>query len=184
MITDLFPYNQWCSVFPAPNAKELTEYVLNKTEDYTQFDWAKGCQVKTIHCPWQETFELLEPSVNQFGENLGKSFGYKFHDPWINCYEKGSYQEVHDHIEVDFASVFFPHIEEDFGEFFFFDRYNNSLKPGWRKYFDFKSTWVPQVRPGDIIFFPSTILHGVNVHKSDKTRKTLSCNYSFETPPP
>jgi len=184
MITDLFPYNQWFSHFPAPNAEELTEYVLNKTEDYTQFEWAKGCQVKTIHCPWQETAELIKPSINQFGEQLGKSFGYKFHDPWINCYEKGSYQEIHDHIGVDFASVFFPEVEEDFGKFFFRDRYNNSLTPGWRKNFDFSLSWVPNVSPGDIIFFPSTILHGVNVHKSNKTRKTFSCNYSFETPPP
>jgi len=180
MITDLFSFNQFFVQFQAPNADELTSYVLNKSENYTAFDWAKGCQVQTIACPWEETDQLIKPSMQKFGESLGKSFSYTFHDPWINCYERGSYQEIHDHIEVDFASVFFPQQEDDFGQFFFYDRYNNSLKPKWKEIFGFRTTWTPQVSPGDIIFFPSTILHGVNVHHSKKTRKTFSCNYSFD----
>jgi len=183
MITDLFPYNQFFAHFRAPNADELTSYVMNKTEDYTQFDWTRGCQVKTIACLSQETDELIKPSVQVFAELLGTSFAYTFHDPWINCYERGSYQEIHDHIEVDFASVFFPIQDDDFGQFFFYDRYNNSLKPQWKKIFNLKTTWTPRISAGDIIFFPSTILHGVDVHRSEKTRKTFSCNYSFETPP-
>lgn len=176
---DLFAHNQFYVQFRAPNADELTSYVLNKTENYSQKEWTKGCQVKTIDCHWEECEQLLVPSIKQFGETLGVPFECSFNNPWINCYERGSYQEVHDHIENDFASVFFPEVEKDFGIFYFRDRYSNSLKPKWRELFGLTEEAIPYISPGDIIFFPSTVLHGVKVHRSDKTRKTLSCNYTF-----
>ena len=175
----LFTHNQFYIQFKAPNADELTDYVLNKAEDYVKFDWAKGCQVNTIDCPWQENQDLITPSANKFGEMLQGTFSYSFSSPWINCYERGSYQEVHDHIESDFASVFFPEVGDDFGRFYFRDRFNNSLTQKWRNLFDIGCEWYPDISPGDVIFFPGNVLHGVTVHKSEKTRKTLSVNYTF-----
>ena len=180
MTVDLFTFNQFFVQFKAPNADELTSYVLNKSEEYIEFSWAAGCQLKTISCSAQEIGKLIEPSVDLFSERLGKPFRFNLSNPWINCYERGSYQDIHDHIESDFSSVFFPQEQEDdFGKFYFYDRYGNSLSPKWKKLFGLYDRWTPNISPGDIIFFPSNVLHGVSIHKSEKTRKSFSCNYSF-----
>ena len=146
-----------------------------------QFPWADACELKTISCPWQEIGELIEPSVEMFSKELGKPFRYGYGNGWINCYERGSFQEIHCHQESDFVSVFFPQEQEDgFAEFYFYDRYGNSLSPKWKEVFDCETTWAPDISPGDIVFFPGNVLHGVSVHRSDKIRKTFSCNYKFE----
>ena len=177
----LFFQNQFYAQFRAPNADELTSYVLNKTENYSHYEWAEACVLKTITCPHQEVKELLSPSLKLFSEKLCNSFDCYHGDPWISCYENGSYQEIHDHDAHDFVSVFFPQEQEDdFGRFYFYDRYGNTLNKKWKNILNVDSSFSPIISPGDIIFFHSTILHGVTTHRSKKIRKTLSCNYNFD----
>ena len=176
----IFDHNCFFVKFKAPNQEELTNFVLNKEEVYYSFDWAKHCGVNTISCTWQETMELFRPSVNEFANHIGKTFNWTIYNPWINCYERNGFQEIHDHIKFDFSCVFFPEVEEKFGKFYFYDRYGNSLGSAWSKLMNPVTMWYPEIQSGDIIFFPSTILHGVSPHKSDKVRKTLSCNFDFD----
>ena len=137
MINNLFTLNQFYIQFKAPNADELISYVMNKEEKYIEMPWAKECKLKTIGCPWQEIGELIEPSVHLFGKHLGKPFGYEYDDGWISCYERDFYQEIHGHPDYDFASIFFPQDQEDeFSKLYFYDRYNNSLNPGWKQVFN------------------------------------------------
>lgn len=166
--------------FKAPNHQELTDFVLNKEEVYHQYDWTEICEINTIKCTWQETIQLLTPSVNQFASSIGKSFKWTIYNPWINCYQKGQFQEIHDHLQYDFSCVFFPKVEENFSQFYFYNRYANSLSKSWLNLFGGVSSWDPIVESGDIIFFPGTLLHGVTPHKSDEVRKTLSCNFDFD----
>jgi hypothetical protein len=183
MKNNLFSFNQFYIQFKAPNADELISYVMNKEEEYIEMPWAKKCKLKTIDCPCQEIKELIEPSINLFGDTLGKPFRYQYGDGWINCYERDFFQEIHDHADhADFSSVFFPQDQEDnFGKFYFFDRHNNSLNAKWKQIFDtLTPLWEPYVSAGDIIFFPSNVLHAVSLHRSDKVRKTLSFNYQFQ----
>ena len=181
MINNLFTHNQFYIQFKAPNADELISYVMNKEEEYIEMPWAKECKLKTITCPWQEIGELIHPSVDLFSQHLGKSFNYHYEEGWINCYERDFFQEIHDHADyADFASVFFPQDQEnDFGKFYFFDRHNNSLNTKWKQIFDITPSWEPYVSAGDIIFFPGNVLHGVTLHRSDKIRKSFSCNFKF-----
>ena len=39
--------------------------------------------------------------------------------------------------------------------------------------------WWPNVKAGDIILFPSYLLHGVSPHKLRKPRTTISFNLQF-----
>ena len=176
----IFDENSFFVQFKAPNCEELKKFVLNKEETYTKFTWAEDCDVKTISCKWEETLELLRPSIDKFSESIGKSFKWRIYPPWINSYEKGGFQEIHDHVKFDFSCVFFPEIEEEFGKFYFYDRHGNSLGPAWSKLINPVTRWYPDIQSGDIIFFPSVILHGVSPHKSDKTRKTFACNFDFD----
>ena len=176
----IFDHNCFFVKFKAPNQEELTNFVLNKEEVYYSFDWAKHCGVNTISCTWQETMELFRPSVNEFANHIGKTFNWTIYNPWINCYERNGFQEIHDHSRSDFSCVFFPEVSENFSEFHFYDRYGNSLSTNWLKLFGGIQSWNANVQSGDIIFFPGTMLHGVSPHKSDKVRKTLSCNFDFD----
>ena len=180
MTKNLFTHNQFYIQFKAPNSDELISYVMDKGEEYCEMSWAKECNLKTITCPWQEIGELIHPSVHLFSQHLGKPFDYQYDDGWINCYERGFYQEIHGHAEYDFVSVFFPQNQEDgFSKLYFYDRYGNSLNPSWEQIFNLSPSWEPHVSAGDIIFFPGSVLHGVTLHKSDKIRKSFSCNYKF-----
>ena len=176
----LFFHNQFYAQFRAPNADELTSYVLNKTENYSHYEWAEACVLKTITCPHQEVKELLSPSIRLFGEKLRNSFDCYHGDPWISCYENGSYQEIHDHDAHDFVSVFFPQEQEDdFGKFYFYDRNHIQVSNTWKDLIKFSERWIPDVKPGDIMFFPGHILHAVSPHNSDVVRKSFSANFNL-----
>lgn len=178
----LFYEGNFCVKFQAPNASELTKYVLEKPEQFDDKSWAGNCILNTIPCTWQEMMPLLAPSFEQFSKIVGKGFNYTLYDPWINCYTEGSYQDIHDHYTADFACVFFPNMGENFGKFFFFDRNSHCVNPKWRKLLNIHDMWYPDISPGDIMFFPGNILHGVTVHQSTETRKTLSCNCRLDMP--
>ena len=53
------------------------------------------------------------------------------------------------------------------------------VKPKMESFFNFSTVWTPDISPGDIIFFPSSVFHGVKTHQSEKTRKTLSSSQSL-----
>ena len=42
------------------------------------------------------------------------------------------------------------------------------------------SNWYPEIQEGDVIIFPSYLLHGVRPHMSDTQRITLAINFSFD----
>ena len=93
---------------------------------------------------------------------------------------KGQFQETHDHLQYDFSCVFFPTVKENFSQFYFYNRYANSVSKSWFNLLNIPSSWNPAIESGDIIFFPGSMLHAVSPHKSDEVRKTLSCNFDFD----
>ena len=176
----IFDQSSFFVKFKAPNYQTLTNFVLNKEEIYYHCDWTEICDINIVKCTWQETIQLLAPSVNQFADFIGKNFNWTIYDPWINYYKKGQFQETHDHLQYDFSCVFFPTVKENFSQFYFYNRYANSVSKSWFNLLNIPSSWNPAIESGDIIFFPGSMLHAVSPHKSDEVRKTLSCNFDFD----
>ena len=179
----VFYESYFYSLFQAPNYEELTEFVNSKDEVYVDSPWTNRCSVKTISCKWEECLQLLAPSVSKFANTLEKSFSWSMQDPWINCYQRGDYQEIHGHDGHDFSCVFFPEVKENFSQFIFSNRYSNFLSNNWIRLLgaDQSLTSIdPPIKSGDIIFFPGSLLHGVTPHRSDDMRKTLSCNFDIK----
>lgn len=177
-----FVANAFYAKFRAPNADELHEYVENKEGPSAEFNWEKLCEVDTIKITDHEEIDkLLLPSVHQFKKDLDCNFEYELTQAWINNYRMGGYQEVHNHyfFGIDFASVFIHNDGPSFGKFFFYNLQYPMNSPTWKHIFKFPERWDAKLKPGDIIFFPSIMMHGVQVHKSDQVRKTLSANYRF-----
>ena len=159
------------------NHKELKEFVFSKEEKYTEFDWSEDCDVKTISCSWQETIDLLKPSLCEFSKSIGKRFKYDVHDPWINCYKKNGFQEIHDHIKCDLSCVFFPEMQENFGKFYFYNRYANSLNSSWARLIGNTSS-DPLFSLEILYSFPALFFMDI-AHKNNIKKKKFSCNFSL-----
>tara|TARA_B100001769_G_C21832491_1_gene452080 strand:- start:98 stop:658 length:561 start_codon:yes stop_codon:yes gene_type:complete len=175
--------SEFYTIFPAPNADELID-VINKicdTKDIDNdyFDWGSRCKVDRIPLSWKDTIELYKPSIELLYEKLSKSFSYTLFDPWINLYKKGFYQEIHAHKGYDISSVFFVNDGENFSELFFSDRNSINFSYQYEKLISYVNSFNLKYKKGDIVFFPSHLLHGVTAHESDVIRKTMSVNLSI-----
>ena len=183
MTNFIFP-NTFYWQFRAPNAQEFIDKIsataIEENIDNSQFSWGKECVIDRIPLKWEDWLPLVEPSIKLLGKQLGKQFQFWMYDPWINYYNRGAYQEVHDHIEQDLACVFFANYGEGFSDFTFMDRYNATLSSQAKKLIDYHNVWGIRYAPGDIIFFPGTCLHQVTQHKSDTVRQTFACNFKLD----
>ena len=75
---------------------------------------------------------------------------------------------------------FLDNPDPDFGNFYFTIDIHQLLKPQRQLLNSLFDTpylsFVPSVVKGDILIFPSYLMHGVTMHKSEKTRTTISFN--------
>ena len=175
--------SEFYTIFSAPNADELIEFV-NKTSDTKDidndhFEWGSKCKIDRIPIPWQDAIELYKPSIELLYKELNKSFSYTLFDPWINLYKKGYYQEIHAHKGYDISSVFFANDGDNFSELFFSDRNSIGFSYKYEQLISYNSIFNLKYKKGDIVFFPSHLLHGVTAHESDEIRKTMSVNISI-----
>ena len=178
----LFP-SSFYTQYKAPNAEELIE-VINSYEDKlvnnSKFKWGQMCSSDKIPLKFESFQSLLQPSIDLFADDLGLTFNYTLYNPWINLYKKGDFQEIHDHISQDFACVFFANDGENFAQFYFSDRNTTALTRGAKTLLKYQNNYPLKFDVGDIIFFPSHVLHGVTPHRSDTIRKTLAFNFDVD----
>jgi hypothetical protein len=180
MIHRLFQNNFFIQ-FQAPNFQDL----LNKLEKESYinndaFIWGHACSVDKISLSWKDYVDLLTPSLEIFFEQLETNFPLEIFDPWMSVYSQGDYQEVHDHWDNDISCVLFLNQGENFSKFYFKDRHNVEFSQRWRDVMFIPDYWYPDIKEGDIIFFPSHFLHGVSTHRSSVVRKTFACNFKIK----
>ena len=66
----------------------------------------------------------------------------------------------------------------DGDEFYFYDRNSSQLTPSIKRLVDYSNAHGIKAKAGDILFFPSHMLHGVSPHRLDTPRTTISGNIS------
>ena len=176
MIHKIFDHNFFIQ-FQALNKEkfysELETEVVNNSNEYS---WSSKCRVSTTRLNLSKYIKFLQPNVDEFSKIIGKNFNYRVNDMWLNTYDYGSYQEIHDHVPADISCVFFPNTGEKFSEFYFRDRSSADLSYKLKQILNLYDLWTPSISSGDIIFFPSNMLHGVSCHLSSTLRKTVSCD--------
>ena len=181
MIQQVFPQNFYGLITP-PNKNEVLEHIqdVHLTEDQN-FGWGSKCIVKRERIDGIELFQLLKPSFEKFISELGITCGLRIQDSWRNTYVKGYFQEIHDHLPADLSAVLFTNDhEEGSGEFYFYNRNSSELTPNW--YLNIlrdPSYHHVKYKKGDIIFFPSHMLHGVTPYMSDTKRITFALNFEI-----
>lgn len=165
--------------FRAPNADEMIEKVNSYAEDNIDnslFDWGEECKVNRIPTKYEDWAELYEPNIKALCQIIGKKFNGRIWDPWITLYERGSFQEAHEHIPHALSSVFFVNDGEGFSDFMFYDRNSTCLEYSVKSLIGYTHSAKIIYKAGDIIFFPAHMIHMVSPHNSDTVRKTLTTN--------
>ena len=190
MIQSIFP-NYFFDLFSLPNKKEVIEKIKSARVDEKSsraIEWNRYCKVKVEQLYLNEVGYLLAPSIRLFLESINeKSHNLSVRSIWRNTYTQGGYQEIHDHSFGDRSDVsgciFLEDQEDDSSRFFFFNRHSTDLSEKWKEnMLDNNmslSHYFINPKAGDIIFFPSHMLHGVTVHRRDEPRTTISFNLKF-----
>ena len=75
---------------------------------------------------------------------------------------------------------FISNTGEDFAEFYFYDKNTAEIPDVVKNYMKMPDIHTPKLEAGDVIVFPSHLLHGVTMHRSDVRRRTLSTNFSID----
>ena len=137
-----------------------------KNLTYTDFNlYATGKTV--LDSPYKRHFiDLIHPILSEFRNTV---FKYeKIEGPWCQRYVAGDWHSAHDHGPRGYSAVFYAKINPDVHEATMF------TSP-----FPIEGTMgsvSPNVSEGDLIIFPSSLLHTAPPHKSDEDRIVFSFN--------
>jgi uncharacterized protein (TIGR02466 family) len=197
MIHNIFATPYYCAPV---EQKETIDSILDgvDVDNYVEKHRFWDCDVRTGHDmdavspskdEWLDVFlGIVQPHIFNYIEStiVDDKFDYRIHWPWFNLYEKGEHQEVHIHNRGSFSWCYFHRLPEDSSKFSFINKddvlnsYGNN--GGLIEFFKFKH--YPNVKEGDIVVFPSWLMHMVSPHKNDKEERiTISGNVSLYAHP-
>lgn len=141
-----------------------------------------NCLVKTsrgVKYNWSTFIETIQPYFLQLPYK--KQGSLKFSDPWMNVYEKGCYQEAHQHLAGghQLSYCYIAELPDGSGKFGFWnEQFRNYCSNSLNEIvsFDVVEWGFPQVQQGDLLIFPSFLIHQVTYHGVDEPRVTVSGN--------
>ena len=185
---DVITQNYFSLIDP-PNKEDLLSNIenLNLTENQ-EFSWVDGCSIEVERLDLREDFiTLFKPSLSIFFNELEldcrkANLSIYCHEIWRNTYKKGCFQEVHHHTPFHLSGcLFLTDEQEDDGKFFFYNQGYTEVYREWRDLGFSGDRKTIRAERGKLLLFPSYMLHGVSVHKSNNIRKTVSFNLIFNT---
>ena len=96
---------------------------------------------------------------------------------WINYTEENQFHHRHSHANSYVSGVFYINADKEVDKISFYKTNYPTIELHKTKYniFNSNSWWYP-MKTGDIILFPSTLIHGVDKKKGNNTRISLSFN--------
>ena len=174
-----------------------THKLVRRVDDHLP-EWA--CNVQTGHeyedgntddDLWVKVFKkAIEPNVTDYINSIRDvriEFQYHFDTPWLNIYQKGDYQEMHQHAGgVDgignVLSYAYMHKLPDNGGRFFFGNtrdYANYIGQATSVVRTSDMRYYPEATEGYIIIFPAWLHHMVEPNRGDEERVTISGNIYF-----
>ena len=150
-----------------------------------EFDWGEQCLSEKVYLKLTGFTELLKPYIIEvLSEVIDEDipYGFSVDEVWKNTYHRYYHQETHDHrgYEISFV-IFLNDSQENDAKFYFVNERNRLTAELWEDISSMMPDSIPiEGKKGDIVFFPSHMLHGVSPHKSDTPRVTVSGNIRIE----
>ena len=179
-------WNDFYSVVKPENKNEIIEHCLNAIELPKQdFDWGDECLSEKVYLKLTGFTEILKQYVIKVLSEVvdeGMAYGFSVDEVWKNTYHRYYHQEVHDHqgYELSFV-IFLTDFHKDDARFYFINERTRLTAELWGDVSGLMPDSLPvEGKKGDIVFFPSHMLHGVSPHKSDNPRITVSGNITIK----
>ena len=142
-----------------------------------------NCVVRTsrgIKYDWTRFISAIHPFFMQLP--FKKEGTLQFNSPWMNVYSKGCYQEAHHHVASgnQLSYCYFYRLPEGSGRFGFFnDSYRHYCNNWFSETLAIEGLveWgFPNVAEGDLLIFPSFMIHQVTAQTTDEKRVTIAGN--------
>ena len=178
-------HNDFYSLVSPKNKNEIVKHCLNPflelPKDDENFEWGSECLSEKVGLKPIGFTELLEPYIIQVLNGIideGTPYGFTIEEVWKNTYHRYYHQESHSHTGSDLSFVIFmDDYKENDAKFYFLNERSRVTSETWTGLSDTMGDSI-SIEPerGDILFFPSHMLHGVTPHKSDTPRITVSGN--------
>ena len=190
MIQTIFPH-YFYSIISPPNKKEVIRTLNNgPASSLDQPAWANGCEIKAESLDPQFVGPILRDTIITYFGELGIKYCPKIEllSVWKNTYNKGYYQEVHDHHTAEGSHlsgvVFFNDYVEGASQFYFYNKFFAELPTPWVRMVKENNLtshgFFLKPKAGDIILFPSYMMHGVTMHQINQRRTTVAFNISLQ----
>ena len=173
-------YNDFYSLILPDNHEEIIEHCLNATElPEESFQWGEVCLSEKVYLKLTGFTELLKPFIVEILSRVVEvPYSFSIEEIWKNTYHRYYHQESHSHTGSDLSFVIFmDDYKENDAKFYFLNERGRVTSEVWTGLSDTMGDSI-SIEPerGDILFFPSHMLHGVTPHKSDTPRITVSGN--------
>ena len=177
-------WNDFYSIVTPENKNEIVEHCLNAVElPQQEFKWGEHCLSEKVYLKLTGFSDLLKPSIIEvLSEVIDVHYGFSVDEVWKNTYHRYYHQEQHDHqgYELSFV-IFLTDYHEDDARFYFVNERTRLTAELWGDVSGLMPDSLPvEGKKGDIVFFPSHMLHGVSPHKSDNPRVTVSGNITIK----
>ena len=141
----------------------LEEMPSSKYGGVTKTDWALP---KNFNRPYVKYFaDIIRPYMNTITKKL-KLDNWVIHNMWFQQYEKNSYHKWHTHASVQFSSVYYLELP------------NKKTSTQFKNIVD-NNVFSIDVEEGDLLLFPSCLLHRSPKNKSKKRKSIIAFNSSF-----
>ena len=177
-------YNDFYSIITPENKDEIVKHCLDPDLELPKekFEWGNNCISDKVALKLTGFTELLKPYVIAvLNEVVDVNYTFRLDEVWKNTYHRYFHQEIHDHVGYELSFVIFMNdAQENDAKFYFVNERNRVTPPDWTDMcFGMPDDLIIEPKRGDILFFPSHMLHGVTPHKSDNPRITISGNISI-----
>mgnify|MGYP001347824696 CR=1 FL=1 len=130
-------------------------------------DWAKWqSDIDRLPSYAPVLIDIIKPYLEKFVGDMPICFT----DMWYQKYYNGSYHNVHNHGAIGWSSVVFIEFDPKV------HTATRLLSPFGNHIDGTIIEYIPKIEEGDMILFPSSILHESGVQRTDKRRTIISYN--------
>ena len=145
----------------------ISHQVFTKNNSISSFESDRANNRNYIN----DFLTIFSDELQEFGKELNLN-SFKIEDIWTVQYNKGDYHVVHNHGAGNLSAILYLDYDEKEHSATYFvagqDNFNNRTE-----------ITSPTVQEGTLVMFPSNVLHFTVPNTSDKVRRVISFDISY-----